>query len=156
MPSVKTRLIYLAADCPEPYPAALCQGHIHALRVTGGEHQDISHIPLGLIIGLPLRDDVSACLICATRAMLYVLCLVQYMTHTTRTLKLLDGKLFAFHAAKSILVDLGIHEHFRLPEQHTLEHYRQSIELFSITGNYDTLYSEHDAVAGAQKEGSMP
>ncbi|KAI0349245.1 hypothetical protein OH77DRAFT_1415395, partial [Trametes cingulata] len=112
-------------------------------RVTGKEHQDISRILLGLIIGLQLPGGVSSArLVRATRALLDFLYLAQYSCHTSKTLKLLDEALVAFHANKSIFVDLGIREHFRLPKLHALEHYRRSIELFGTTDNYDTQYSE--------------
>ncbi|KAI0819424.1 hypothetical protein BC628DRAFT_1332819 [Trametes gibbosa] len=112
-------------------------------RVTGKEHQDMSRILLGLIVGLPLPDGASpARLVRATRALLDFLYLAQYPSHTTATLKKLDDALLAFHANKSIFVDLGIREHFKLPKLHSLEHYRQSIELFGTADNYDTQYSE--------------
>ncbi|KAI0373820.1 hypothetical protein BV20DRAFT_988937 [Pilatotrama ljubarskyi] len=112
-------------------------------RVTGKEHQDISRILMGLIIGLQLPGGMSSSrLVRATRALLDFLYLSQYSCHTTKTLTLLDEALAAFHANKGIFVDLGIREHFRLPKLHALEHYRRSIELFGTTDNYDTQYSE--------------
>ncbi|KAI0765857.1 hypothetical protein BD413DRAFT_606037 [Trametes elegans] len=98
-------------------------------QVTGKEHQDIARIILGLIIGMQLPGGVSSA------PLLDFLYLAQ-------TLQLLDGALLAFHANKSIFVDLGIREHFKLPKLHALEHYRRSIELFGTTDNYDTQYSE--------------
>lgn len=68
--------------------------------------------------------------------------LAQYTTHTSRTLRLLDDALAAFHANKSIFVDLGIRDHFHLPKLHSLDHYRRSIEFFGTKDNYDTQYSE--------------
>lgn len=112
-------------------------------RVTGKEHQDISRILLGLIIGLPLPNGASpARMVRATRALLDFLYLAQYSTHTSRTLRLLKDALAAFHANKSIFVDLGIRDHFHLPKLHSLDHYPRSIELFGTTDNYDTQYSE--------------
>ncbi|KAI1786027.1 hypothetical protein LXA43DRAFT_1065395 [Ganoderma leucocontextum] len=111
-------------------------------RVTGKEHQDISRILLGLIIGLPLPGGVSpACLVRATRAMLDFLYLAQYPTHTSQTLDLLQEHLEVFHANKSVFVDLGIRGSWQLPKLHSLDHYRCSIELFGTTDNYDTQYS---------------
>ncbi|TBU22112.1 hypothetical protein BD311DRAFT_826016 [Dichomitus squalens] len=118
-------------------------GISHMSRVTGKEHQDISRILLGLVIGLPLPGGLSSArLVRATRALLDFLYLAQYPTHTTRTLDLLEEHLQAFHANKSIFVDLGIRTHFELPKLHSLDHYRRSIELFGTTDNYDTQYSE--------------
>ncbi|KAI0737930.1 hypothetical protein C8Q80DRAFT_1222642 [Daedaleopsis nitida] len=112
-------------------------------RVTGKEHQDISRILLGLIIGLPLSNGVSSArLVRATRALLDFLYLAQYPTHTSRTLDLLGEALKSFHANKEIFVDLGIHDHFHLPKLHSLDHYKRSIELYGTTDNYDTQYSE--------------
>ncbi|TBU37260.1 hypothetical protein BD309DRAFT_995194 [Dichomitus squalens] len=118
-------------------------GISHMSRVTGKEHQDISRILLGLVIGLPLPGGLSSArLVRATRALLDFLYLAQYPIHTTRTLDLLEEHLQAFHANKSIFVDLGIRTHFELPKLHSLDHYRCSIELFGTTDNYDTQYSE--------------
>ncbi|EIW63618.1 uncharacterized protein TRAVEDRAFT_114206 [Trametes versicolor FP-101664 SS1] len=112
-------------------------------RVTGKEHQDMSRILLGLIIGLPLPDGVSPSrLVRATRALLDFLYFAQYPTHTSATLKSLDDALASFHANKVIFQELGIRDHFKLPKLHSLEHYRRSIELFGTTDNYDTQYSE--------------
>ncbi|KAI0827979.1 hypothetical protein BC628DRAFT_1303926, partial [Trametes gibbosa] len=112
-------------------------------RVTGKEHQDISRILLGLIVGLALPGGVSSArLVRATRALLDFLYLAQYTCHTSSTLKLLDEALTSFHANKQVFVALGIREHFKLPKLHFLEHYRRSIELFGTTDNYDTQYSE--------------
>ncbi|RPD75308.1 hypothetical protein L226DRAFT_462412 [Lentinus tigrinus ALCF2SS1-7] len=88
-------------------------------RVTGKEHQDICRILLGLIVGLPLPNGISSVrLVRATRAVLDFLYLAQYTTHTSRTLRLLDDALEAFHANK------------------------RSIEFYGTTDNYDTQYSE--------------
>ncbi|KAI1783665.1 hypothetical protein LXA43DRAFT_977019 [Ganoderma leucocontextum] len=94
------------------------KGISHMSRVTGKEHQDISRLLLGLIIGLPLPDGQSpARLVRATRALLDFLYLAQYPTHTSETLALLEEHLQAFHENKSIF-------------------------LFGTTDNYDTQYSE--------------
>ncbi|OSD08399.1 hypothetical protein PYCCODRAFT_1482768 [Trametes coccinea BRFM310] len=94
------------------------KGISHLSRVTGKEHQDISRILLGLIIGLPLPSGASASrLVCATRALLDFLYLAQYPTHTSQSLKRLDDALLTFHTNKSIF-------------------------LFGTTDNYDTQYSE--------------
>ncbi|TBU36601.1 hypothetical protein BD309DRAFT_1069783 [Dichomitus squalens] len=93
-------------------------GISHMSRITGKEHQDISRILLGLIIGLPLPGGLSPVrLVRATRALLDFLYLAQYPTHTTETLDLLEQHLQAFHANKSIF-------------------------LFGTTDNYDTQHSE--------------
>ena len=119
------------------------KGLSHLSRVTGKEHQDICRILLGLIIGLRLPNGVSPTrLVRAVRAILDFLYLAQYTTHTSRTLRLLDEALEAFHANKEIFVELGVRDHFHLPKLHSLDHYRRSIEFFGTTDNYDTQYSE--------------
>ncbi|KAI0634264.1 hypothetical protein C8Q77DRAFT_1072903 [Trametes polyzona] len=100
-------------------------------KVTGKEHADICRVLIGLVIGLPLRDGYSPLRL--VRA---------YPAHTSDTLGLLRDALQRFHDNKSIFVDLGIREHFRLPKLHSLEHYIQSIKLFGTTDNYDTQYTE--------------
>ena len=112
-------------------------------RVTGKEHQDICRDLLGLIVGLRLPGGVSSVrLVRATRALLDFLYIAQYPTQTSETLSMLDTALATFHENKAVFVDLGIRSHFRLPKLHSLDHYRQSIELFGTTDNYDTQYSE--------------
>ncbi|KAI0632643.1 hypothetical protein C8Q77DRAFT_1218165 [Trametes polyzona] len=112
-------------------------------KVTGKEHADICRILLGIITGLPLQDGASPVrLVQAVRALLDFLYLSQYPAHTTDTLALLHDALDRFHANKTIFVDLGIRQHFRLPKLHALDHYTQSIKLFGTTDNYDTQYTE--------------
>ncbi|PIL37661.1 hypothetical protein GSI_01355 [Ganoderma sinense ZZ0214-1] len=112
-------------------------------RVTGKEHQDICRILLGLITGLSPQNGVSPARIeCSTRALLDFLYYAAYPTHTAGTLKLLDDALWRFHANKAVFVDLGIREHFKLPKLHFLDHYRECIEMFGSTDNYDTQHSE--------------
>ncbi|KAI0631297.1 hypothetical protein C8Q77DRAFT_1062323 [Trametes polyzona] len=112
-------------------------------KVTGKEHADICRILLGLVVGLPLQGGYSpARLVRTVRSLLDFLYLAQYPAHTSDTLGLLQDALERFHANKSIFVDLGIRQHFRLPKLHALEHYIQSIRLFGTTDNYDTQYTE--------------
>ncbi|KAJ8463177.1 hypothetical protein ONZ51_g10422 [Trametes cubensis] len=112
-------------------------------RVTGGEHQDICRILLGLVAGMPLTGGVSPLrLVQATRALLDFLYLAQYPVHTSHTLDLLDDARNRFHANKNVFRDLGIRSHFKLPKLHSFDHYRLSIELFGTTDNYDTQFSE--------------
>ncbi|TBU22628.1 hypothetical protein BD311DRAFT_782216 [Dichomitus squalens] len=93
-------------------------GISHMSRVMGKEHQDISRILLGLIIGLPLPGGLLPVhLVRATRALLDFLYLAQYLTHTTQTLDLLKQHLQAFHENKTVF-------------------------LFGTTDNYDMQYSE--------------
>ncbi|KAL1941438.1 hypothetical protein VTO73DRAFT_7255 [Trametes versicolor] len=112
-------------------------------RVTGKEHADMCRFLLGLVIGIPLPDDVSPSrLVRAVRALLDFLYLAQYPAHTGDTLDLLKGALQRFHDNKSVFVDLGIRAHFKIPKIHSLDHYIRCIELFGTTDNYDTQYTE--------------
>lgn len=112
-------------------------------KVTGKEHGDISRFLLALVIGLPLPGGYSPVrLVRAVRAILDILYLSQYPAHTSDTLALLRGALQRFHTNKSIFVDLGVREHFKLPKLHSLDHYIESIKLFGTTDNYDTQYTE--------------
>ncbi|KAI0629564.1 hypothetical protein C8Q77DRAFT_1065168 [Trametes polyzona] len=112
-------------------------------KVTGKEHGDICRTLLGLIIGLPLVGGLSPLrLVRAVRALLDFLYLAQYPAHTSATLSLMEDALRRFHGNKTIFVQLGIREHFRLPKLHSLDHYINSIKLFGTTDNYDTQYTE--------------
>ena len=112
-------------------------------RLTGGEHDQISRILLGLIIGLHLPDNRSpARLLGAVRGALDFLFLAQYPSHTTETLDRLDNALTTFHENKDIFIDLGIRAHFRIPKFHNIHHYRFYIELYGTTDNFNTEYTE--------------
>ncbi|KAH9941883.1 uncharacterized protein BXZ73DRAFT_41443 [Epithele typhae] len=112
-------------------------------RVTGQEHAHLCRILLGLVIHLRLPGGRSPIqLLRATRALLDFLYLAQYPTHTSTTLRLLDGAIKRFHDNKQAFVDLGIRVHFHLPKLHSADHYSVSIELFGTTDNYDTQFTE--------------
>jgi len=112
-------------------------------RVSGKEHAEISKIILGLIIGIPLPDQLSSArLLSATRGLLDFLYLAQLPVHNDETLKRMETALDDFHANKSIFVDLKIRSQFNFPKLHSLLHYTASIKLFGTTDNYNTEYSE--------------
>ena len=112
-------------------------------RASGKEHAAIAKILLGVIAGLPLSNGHSPDrLLRATRGILDFLYLAQLPSHNDETLKDLHDALTAFHANKSIFVDLEIREDFNLPKLHSLQHYVSSIKLFGTTDNYNTEYSE--------------
>ncbi|KAG5222341.1 Para aminobenzoic acid synthetase [Salix suchowensis] len=86
-------------------------------RVSGKEHHQVCSFLLGLVIDAPLEDGSSPDrLVTTVRALLDFLHLAQYSVHTNETLVLLCHALTTFHANKSIFVDLGVHEHFRIPK----------------------------------------
>ena len=112
-------------------------------RLSGQEHNQICRFLLGILIDLPChRKDASAQLIRAIRGALDFLYLAQYQCHTDETLKLLDDALERFHANKSVLIDLGIRDHFRIIKLHFFRHYHKLIELFGTTDGYNTEYTE--------------
>jgi hypothetical protein len=78
-------------------------------RLTGKEHDEMSHILLGILIDLPLPDGRNPDRLLRTvRAVLDFLYISQYPVHTTESLIALNDALNAFHASKNIFVELGI------------------------------------------------
>jgi Plavaka transposase len=112
-------------------------------HVTGQEHDQMSHILLGLVIDIPLPGGLSnVWLIRAVRALLDFLYLAQYPVHTNETLELLEDALAHFHDVKDIFVDLGIRDSFNIPKLHFVQHYMMFIRLYGTTDNFDTAYTE--------------
>ncbi|KAJ6603059.1 hypothetical protein B0H10DRAFT_1721108, partial [Mycena sp. CBHHK59/15] len=113
-------------------------------RVTGKEHDQISHFLLGIIIDIRLPDNLSPNrLLAAVRGILDFVYLAQYPMHTSETLGHLSNALKRFHENKSIFVDLGVRSDFNLPKLHSCSHYIMYIKLFGTTDNYNTEYTEH-------------
>src|SRR5215813_6616024 len=99
--------------------------------VSGKEHQDICRILLGIIIDLPLSNNISpARLIRAVRGILDFVYLAQYPSPTTTMLQSLQCSLTQFHENKDIFIDPGVRSNFNIPKLHSLQHYASSIELF--------------------------
>jgi hypothetical protein len=112
-------------------------------RVTGKEHDQMSRVLLGVIADIRLPNGLDpARLIRSIRGLLDFIYLSQLPTHSTQTLNRLDEALAAFHSNKSILVDLGIREHFNIPKLHACLHYASSIRIFGTTDNYNTQATE--------------
>jgi hypothetical protein len=112
-------------------------------RLTGQEHNQICCFLLGILIDLPCCDQgISVQLLHAISGALDFLYLAQYQSHTDTTLKLLDDALERFNANKSVLIDLGIRDHFRIMKLHFFKHYSHLIRLFGTTDGYDTQYTE--------------
>ena len=112
-------------------------------RISGKEHAEMCKVLLGLVIGLPLPDNCSSDkLLRAVRGILDFLYLAQLPSHTDQTLNDMSAALDAFHANKSIFVDLHIRDDFNFPKLHSLLHYTSSIQLFGTTDNYNTEHSE--------------
>jgi Plavaka transposase len=118
-------------------------GISHLTRVTGTEHDQISRFLLGLIIDIRLPNNMaSARLVRAVRGLMDFLYLAKYPVHTAETLDILDDALKSFHDNKGVFVDLGVRAHFNIPKLHFTGHYRQFIERFGTTDNYNTEYTE--------------
>lgn len=112
-------------------------------RVTGHEHDQIARILMGLVVDIPLPDNLSSGrLVRAVRSLLDFLYLSQYPVHTDETLVLLENALKTFHENKDIFIDLGIREQFNLPKLHFASHYLKSIKMFGTTDNFNTEYTE--------------
>ncbi|KAJ6573665.1 hypothetical protein B0H10DRAFT_2236943 [Mycena sp. CBHHK59/15] len=115
----------------------------HISRVTGQEHDQMCRFLLGIVIDIPLPDNLSNVrLIRSIRALLDFLYLAQYPIHSDETLAQLDDALNRFHDNKDIFVDLGIRTNFNLPKLHFLRHYKLLITRFGTTDNFNTEYTE--------------
>ncbi|KAJ7890239.1 hypothetical protein B0H13DRAFT_1578941, partial [Mycena leptocephala] len=66
----------------------------------------------------------------------------QYPMHTTETLDGLEDARTRFHQNKSIFVDLGVREEFKLPKLHSMEHHVPNIKMFGTSDNYNTEYTQ--------------
>ena len=112
-------------------------------RVTGREHDQMCRFILGIIIDIPLPNNLApGRLICAVRALLDFLYISQYPIHSTETLSVLEEALQTFHDNKSIFVDLGIRSNYNFPKLHKAKHYKLAIEALGTTDNYNTEYTE--------------
>ncbi len=112
-------------------------------RMTGKEHDLMSRILLGLIVGMQLPNHLNlAQLLHAVCSFLDFLYLAQLPRHSTHTLHQLDSALKTFHNNKSIFNDLSIRKDFKIPKLHSLRHYITSIKLFGTTDNYNTQHTK--------------
>ncbi|KAG1804353.1 hypothetical protein EV424DRAFT_1330672 [Suillus variegatus] len=112
-------------------------------RVSGQYHNQICRFLLGVIIDIPLPNNISSAkLVRALRGLLDFLYLAQYPCHSAETLQLLDEALTHFHDNKDIFVTLGIRTQFNLPKLHSYRHYLHMIQEYGTTDNYNTEYTE--------------
>ncbi|KAJ3554685.1 hypothetical protein NM688_g2979 [Phlebia brevispora] len=113
-------------------------------RLTGQEHADICRILLGLIVDMRLPNGLSSApLVRAVRALLDFVYLAQYPIHSDESLRSLEDALQRFHENKHIFVDLGVRQDFDIPKLHyCTKHFRQQIEFFGTTDNFNTEYTE--------------
>ncbi|KAH9012017.1 hypothetical protein EDB84DRAFT_1590615 [Lactarius hengduanensis] len=92
-------------------------------RVSGQEHKDMCQVLLSLIVDLPLPSGQVTSRVVRSLP-----------SQTTNTVACLDLSLARFHDNKAVFVDLGVCEHFNIPN--TL------IALFGTTDNYNTEQTE--------------
>lgn len=110
--------------------------------VTSQQHSQMCCYLLDLILDIHLPNGTSpSCLLQAICALLDFLYLAQYPHHSTETMQLLDDTLLKFHKNKEIFIDMGIHEHFKIPKLYSPCHYVMYIKLFGSTDNYNTQYT---------------
>ena len=97
-----------------------------------------------MVMDLRLPNGMNpSCLIHAIHALLNFLYMAQYPVHSTTTLDLLTDSLSHFHDNKDIFVDLGVHDHFNIPNLYYLKHYADFKKLHGTMDNYNTKYTEH-------------
>src|SRR5262249_7969092 len=112
-------------------------------HISGKEHDQISRILIGLIVGQQLNSGHSTVrLVHSVCSLLDFLFLAQYPVHTDKTLLLLQNALDKFHENKEVFVDLGVRKDFNLPKLHFAKHYVQKIKFFGSTDNFNTEYTE--------------
>ena len=75
-------------------------------------------------------------------AVLYFIYLARYPIHTSETLAQMNDTLHAFHLNCNILVSLGIHTHFNIPNLHKSGHYLELIQLYGTVDNFNTEFTE--------------
>ncbi|KAF9522759.1 hypothetical protein CPB83DRAFT_776604 [Crepidotus variabilis] len=74
--------------------------------------------------------------------MLDFLYLAKYPVHTMETLDRMEEALKMYHENCQVFIDLGIRQNFNFPKDHFSNHYRELIELFGTTDNFNTKYTE--------------
>ncbi|KAJ7694726.1 hypothetical protein B0H14DRAFT_3100604 [Mycena olivaceomarginata] len=117
--------------------------HNVRLFLKGTEHGQICRILLGLIVDLHLPERQStARLIRCVRGALDFLYHSQYPIHSTETVDALTADLRSFHDNKSIFIDLGIRDNFKIPKLHNISHYPLHVQLFGTFDNYNTEHTE--------------
>ncbi|KAI0069916.1 hypothetical protein K474DRAFT_1609646 [Panus rudis PR-1116 ss-1] len=129
---------------PNHHIRSFLKGITSLTKLTGQEHADIARILLGLIIDLPLPNNLSPIrLVKATRALLDFIYLAQYPIHNSATLDAMEEAMNHFDNHKSIFIDLNIRKDWNLPKLHVVaRHYRLLIERFGTTDNFNTQFFE--------------
>ncbi|KAJ7710899.1 hypothetical protein B0H17DRAFT_914990 [Mycena rosella] len=100
---------------------------------TGTEHKERQRVFMGVLAGA-----VNAQVLTVVESLIDFIYYAQFQSHTTRTLDALQYSLDTFHTNKSILVMLGIREHFNIPKIHSLQHYVSAIRSLGSADGYNT------------------
>ncbi|KIL56888.1 hypothetical protein M378DRAFT_16692 [Amanita muscaria Koide BX008] len=113
-------------------------------HVTGEEHDYMCRLLLGIIADAPILhgSDSAPRLLRAVRGLLDFVTISQYPIQSDESLRLLNDALQLFHDNKSVFIDLGIRDHFKIPKLHSCRHYTTAIILYGTTDNYNTQYTE--------------
>lgn len=67
------------------------------------------------------------------------------------TLRLLDTTLANFHRDRQVFIDTGVREHFVLPRQHSLDHYRWNIQMFGALNGLCSSITESKHIKAVKK-----
>ncbi|KAI0071807.1 hypothetical protein K474DRAFT_1561795, partial [Panus rudis PR-1116 ss-1] len=129
---------------PNHHIRSFLKGITSLTKLTGQEHADIARILLGLIIDLPLPNNLSPVrLVKSARALLDFIYLAQYPIHNSATLDAMEQAMERFDENKSIFVDLNIQNNWNIPKLHIVSrHYRLLIERLGTTDNFNTQFFE--------------
>lgn len=99
----------------------------------------------------------------AVQGLLDFICLAKYPIHSSQTLEAMDAALESFHENLEVFSELGIHDHFDIPKVHFAGHYRELIEQYRMTDNYNTESTERlhiefakDAYAASNRKDKYP
>ncbi|KAJ7662855.1 hypothetical protein B0H17DRAFT_1185009 [Mycena rosella] len=113
---------------------------------TGTKHKEMQRVFMGVLAGA-----VNAQVLTVVKSLIDFIYYAQFQSHTTRTLDALQYSLDTFHANKSILVTLGIREHFNIPKIHSLQHYVSAIRSLGSADGYNTEAPERLHIDFAKK-----
>ncbi len=110
-------------------------GISHVSQWTGHEHKEMEKVFLALVASHACPE-----VILAVRGVLDFIYLASLQSHTSTTLELLRSALDQFHENKEIFIKLEARnqDHFNIPKIHSMEHYKDLIQLFGSADGYNT------------------
>jgi hypothetical protein len=103
-----------------PLHSNLChfkRGILLTSQWTGTEYKVMKKVFLGVLAGLPSKDD---CVLCAVRAVLNFIHYAHFEVHTDRSLEAMDEAWCQIHMNKDVFVQLGIQKHFNISKFHNI------------------------------------